>query len=40
MLVLSKFEDHLYYIPVAAYIMYEILYTVLCMWRLCPSFTI
>jgi hypothetical protein len=29
MLVLSKFEDHLYHIPVAAYIMYELLYTVL-----------
>jgi hypothetical protein len=29
MLVLSKFEDHLYYIPVDAYIMYELLYTVL-----------
>jgi len=28
MLVLSKFEDHLYHIPVAAYIMYELLYTV------------
>jgi hypothetical protein len=28
MLVLSKFEDHLYYIPVAAYIIYELLYTV------------
>jgi hypothetical protein len=26
--VLSKFEDHLYYITVAAYIMYELLYTV------------
>jgi hypothetical protein len=27
-LVLSKFENNLYHIPVAAYIMYEILYTV------------
>jgi len=27
-LVLSKFENHLYHIPVAAYIMYELLYTV------------
>lgn len=27
MLVLSKFEDHLYHIPVAAYITYEFLYT-------------
>jgi len=28
MLVLSKFEDHLYHIPVAAYITYVLLYTV------------
>jgi len=27
MLVLSKFEDHLYHIPVAAYVTYELLYT-------------
>ena len=27
-LVLSKFKDHLYHIPVAAYITYELLYTV------------